>query len=689
MGSPIRRIPAGVFLFLCAALPAQTAAPASQTSAPVQITFGQAAAALNGPWKFTVGDSPIDPKTGQPLWAEPEFDDSKWETVDLTPKEGATDPFYGQPGYVPGWSARGHAGYWGYAWYRIRVQAQRLSGQPLALAGPDVVDDGYQAFSDGELVGSFGKFTGGKPVTYYQRPVLFRLPERQRASSHTYVIAFRLWMNPETLVQEVDAGGMHTAPLLGQAGIVALYCQTKWDALTRAVIEQVLLGLLFGLLASVAVCLVFLDRSEPVYFWIGIVSLVTAFFYLMVLIGNLTELFSITQSELIATVPNALILPLWAIVWWTWFGRVGFRWLPRALIALTALWIVCLLLSQEIFFGLISHHAAQRFFVIGRAIAFATAALLVWLTADGIRRRGLEGWLVLPVVLLEDIGAFEVDLARLHLPLHWFPFGIPFDLSGAADVIAAAAVAILLLRRLVHSVRQQRQMALDVKSAQEVQQVILPEQRVALPGFQIESEYCPAFEVGGDFFQIIPNEKDGSLLIVAGDVAGKGLKAGMLVALLVGAIRSTVEEKPDPAAILAALNRRLMGRGDARATCLALRIAADGTAKLANAGHPPPYLNGSPVEIEGSLPLGVIEKPNFSVLEFQVGPGDRLLLLSDGIAEATDDEGRLFGFERVLELVRAQPSAREIAETALAFGQEDDISVISVARVPVAEPALA
>ena len=66
-----------------------------------------------------MGDSPIDPKTCQPLWAEPGFDDSQWETVDLTPKDGAFDPGAGTSGYVPGWTAKGHPGYWGYAWYRI------------------------------------------------------------------------------------------------------------------------------------------------------------------------------------------------------------------------------------------------------------------------------------------------------------------------------------------------------------------------------------------------------------------------------------------------------------------------------------------------------------------------------------------------------------------------------------------
>jgi hypothetical protein len=64
----------------------------------LHLTLGQSAFPLNGPWKFTVGDSPIDPRTGQPLWAEPEFDDSHWENVDLTAPKGTVDPIAGISG---------------------------------------------------------------------------------------------------------------------------------------------------------------------------------------------------------------------------------------------------------------------------------------------------------------------------------------------------------------------------------------------------------------------------------------------------------------------------------------------------------------------------------------------------------------------------------------------------------------
>jgi serine phosphatase RsbU (regulator of sigma subunit) len=223
-----------------------------------------------------------------------------------------------------------------------------------------------------------------------------------------------------------------------------------------------------------------------------------------------------------------------------------------------------------------------------------------------------------------------------------------------------------------------------------VQQVILPEGRTTLRDLVIESEYRPAREVGGDFFQIIPHPSDGSLLIVAGDVTGKGLKAGMLVALLVGAIRSTAELNSEPEFVLRALNRRLMGRGDAQATCLALRIDADGKTTLANAGHMPPYLNGHPVAIEGTLPLGMKDGAEISVMRFNLKQQDRLVLLSDGVAEAMDADGVLFGFERVEELLRTASSASEVAMAAQSFGQADDISVISVTRAaPMMEEAVA
>jgi hypothetical protein len=390
---------------------------------------------------------------------------------------------------------------------------------------------------------------------------------------------------------------------------------------------------------------------------------------------------------------NGLVVPVifagWVMVWWLWFGRPGPVWLPRAVAGMALLHMISNVIGQELFFALIPHSVAVMFQVVSVVVRLLFFALLVWIVRQGIRSRGLEGWLVVPVLPLLGISIFQTELVLLHIQLAWFPFGMTVSLNDVASLLLMVAMALLLLRRLLLSVRRQREMALDMKQAQEVQQVILPEARMTLPGLVIESEYLPAREVGGDFFQIIPHPTDGSLLIVTGDVTGKGLKAGMTVALLVGAIRTAAEISAEPKSVLEALNRRLLGRSDAQATCLALCFAPDGETTLANAGHVPPYLNGEPMAMEGALPLGMMPGADFSVMRFMLEEGDQLMLMSDGILEATDVDGHLFGFERVRELLHTTTSAAEVARVAQSFGQEDDISVISVARVAVLVPAIA
>jgi Stage II sporulation protein E (SpoIIE) len=625
------------------------------------------------------------------LWAEPGFDDSKWETVDLTSKEGSFDPTIGTSGYLPGWTAKGHPGYWGYAWYRIRVHLQERPGEKLALAGPSDVDDGYQVFDNGELVGSFGDFTAGTPVVYFTQPMMFALsqPAGGNPGSSTRVLAFRVWMHPNTLANEPDIGGFHTAPVLGEAGAVAASYQIRWLELVRTFAFDAVQALLFALLAAMAFSLTLFDRSDRVYLWMGAVFLAEAAAAAELVFASWTQHLSTTVDSLFSGFLVPLIFAGWVMIWWVWFRLQRPAWLPRAVAGLTVVCIVAGAIGGELFFSVFPHPVAVAFhmvFLVARLLLFS---LLLWIVIQGIRSHGLEGWLVLPAVLLLGISHFGSELSLMHIRVIWFPFGMQIPLGFIAFLLLMVAAALLLLRRLLQSVRAQRVMAFDVKQAQEVQQVILPEACTTLPGLVIESEYRPAREVGGDFFQIIPNRADGSLLIVAGDVTGKGLKAGMLVALLVGAIRSTTDWSGDPLIILRALNRRLMGRAEAYATCLALRIAEDGAITLANGGHLPPYLNGEPVVMEGALPLGMVEGAEFSVLRFRLAEGDKLVLVSDGVAEATDADGQLFGFERVHELMRKGKSASQVADAAQRFGQEDDITVIEVTRTAVLEPALA
>jgi serine phosphatase RsbU (regulator of sigma subunit) len=652
-------------------------------AAPIQhITVGDSTAPLNGPWKFHIGDSPVDPASHAPLWAEPGFDDSKWETVDLTPQNGSLDPVYGVSGMVPGWTARGHAGRWGYGWYRLRVQVTAPVGKKLAIEGPPGVDDGYQVFQNGNLVGSFGGFSSSRPVVYNTQPTRFALPQPGNADSTIRVLAFRVWMEPSTSANYPDVGGLRTAPLLGEADAVTVNDQLRWLDAFRAVADVLMSAVVFGLFALVAFSLALVDRSDRAYLWLGAAFLLTSIFDAVVVLLDCTQYMGIAAGDpLRFVVLRPLIYAAWIMAWWSWFGLRRPAWLPRAVAVMCLLYAVSTALARNLLIYTIVPHSISAFFGnVYLATKLLFLPLMLVCIVQGIRKEGLEGWSVLPAVVLWGVAQFWEELNFLHIHLTWFPLGVQITLGDIANLLLAFVIAGLLLRRLLGTMRRKRLMELDVKQAQEVQRVILPEPIATLPGLAIESEYRPAREVGGDFFQILPHPSNGSMLIVAGDVAGKGLQAGMLVALLVGAIRTSAHFDPDPLAVLKVLNQRLCGRNHAAATCLALRITADGGAMLANAGHLPPYLNGQPIEIEGSLPLGMIEDAEFSVLHFRFTEGDHLLLMSDGIAEATDLNGNLFGFERVLDLLRISASAAAIATAAQNFGQEDDISVISITK---------
>ncbi len=221
----------------------------------------------------------------------------------------------------------------------------------------------------------------------------------------------------------------------------------------------------------------------------------------------------------------------------------------------------------------------------------------------------------------------------------------------------------------------------EMAAAREVQQVIVPEKGESFPGYLVESVYQPATQVGGDFFQILPAGNDG-LLLVIGDVAGKGLPAAMLVSMLVGCIRTVAEYTHEPAMMLRKVHDRLIGHTcGGFATALAAHIDRDGLVTIANAGHLSPYLDGREVELAGALPLGIAASGMFDSQHFELRPGSRLTFYSDGVIEAQSKSGELFGFERA-KAISTRPAA-EIVEQAIAFGQEDDITVVTIERLAV------
>ena len=186
----------------------------------------------------------------------------------------------------------------------------------------------------------------------------------------------------------------------------------------------------------------------------------------------------------------------------------------------------------------------------------------------------------------------------------------------------------------------------ELAAARQVQEVILPSPGASYHGFIVESVYKPAQQVGGDFFQILPTA-DGGLLLVFGDVAGKGLPAAMQVSMLVGLIRATAEYTSDPVLMLRKLHERLVDRCAAGiSTALSAHISRNGNVTIANAGQLSPYLDGQEVELAGALPLGVSSGGEYQAVSLELHPGSRLTFFSDGVVEAQNQKGELFGFDR-------------------------------------------
>lgn len=156
-------------------------------------------------------------------------------------------------------------------------------------------------------------------------------------------------------------------------------------------------------------------------------------------------------------------------------------------------------------------------------------------------------------------------------------------------------------------------------------------------------------------------------------MSGKGLGAAMLVSAIIGAL-DTMHDA-NSAAVLRALNQLLLVRQQGGfATCLCAAVSPDGRIALANAGHLAPYCNGEELPIDNGLPLGISAAADYSATIVQLDPGDQLTFLSDGVVEARNSQGELFGFDRNAAI--STKSAKAIAAAAQAHGQEDDITVL-------------
>jgi hypothetical protein len=248
--------------------------------------------------------------------------------------------------------------------------------------------------------------------------------------------------------------------------------------------------------------------------------------------------------------------------------------------------------------------------------------------------------------------------------------------------LLGVATLVIFVRDLIRDRREKQRMAAELEAGRAVQHVLVPNDVPAIPGFNIQAAYKPFGEVGGDFFQVLPVKSEdgvGGVLVVIGDVSGKGMPAAMMVSLLVGTLLTLAESTCSPTEILTGLNHRLQGRSRGGfTTCLVLRAEPNGTLTIANAGHLAPYLGGRELTLTNGLPLGLSAQSTYTEGSFQLAAGQQLTLLTDGVVEARDKTGALYGFERTSAL--STKPAESIVLAAQNFGQDDDITVLTLER---------
>jgi phosphoserine phosphatase RsbU/P len=233
-------------------------------------------------------------------------------------------------------------------------------------------------------------------------------------------------------------------------------------------------------------------------------------------------------------------------------------------------------------------------------------------------------------------------------------------------VMANTAAIRIEHARLAEIEHQERMMAHELDQAAEIQRRFLPAQAPQVPGLDLSGHNAPCRTVGGDYFDFFPYPS-GRVAMVLGDVSGKGMPASLLMMQFQARVQLLIEEPESLAAVVTRLNRLTATNCPANRFITFFMCLVDGmTGELvfANAGHNPPLLLRADSRVEwldaGGCPLGIIPMMKYDEARERLGPGDVLVVFSDGVTDAMNPQGNEFGEARLAEVVsehRAESSA--------------------------------
>jgi hypothetical protein len=627
--------PALMFLGLCA--PALTAAAIEVTQ------WRSGLIELNQGWREHDGD--------ETEWSRPEFDDSAWNTGDLEDLGPARQ---------------------GSHWYRRRVNFGPDQHElRLLIAGGDGT---YELFVNGIRV--LGPTL--RSSLRVSRPVEAVFPVT--AANGIFEIALRTRVPPGYAAWHLP---QFTSVTMGLPATIEYERQALESQRLFGLAPSICINLLLCLAGVSALALYALQQTQREYIFLGL--------YLL-LVGISNALSMLQSCGLMPLSANFLIADPLIYAWviaqieftYSFAGRrVGRIWRIYEVSLLLPL-----MLSVLTWVGLF---ASDTYLLIEAAATAPVGLLLSALLFVWYRQGNREaGWLILPS-LAPAVSTALFDLGTASITLGWRSFNflaepiqigpIALQLVDIGTLVFLLSIALVMFFRFSRVSAEQARAAAELAAAREIQRYLVPAALPSLPNYAIEAAYLPAREVGGDFYQVLP-QTDGSILAVIGDVSGKGLGAAMTGAFAIGALHALAAEISDPPKLLSRLNREILrGQDSGFITCLCIKLSPNGQMTISNAGHLPFYKNGEELTSEGGPPLGLFPDLVYSESRFEFNCGDSLILLSDGVVEATDAKGEEFGFERTKALTSR--SAHDIAAAAQQFGQEDDITVVKLRHTPV------
>ena len=640
--------------------------------------LGKGTAPLDGPWQFHLGDNPA--------WASPSFDDAGWQQLTA-----------GKP-----WGQQRHANYADFAWYR-----RSISIAPAPGVSPDIqllipaIDDVYEIYWNDVKVGQLGNMP---PRMYWLsslEPQIYNL-----GPARAGVLAIRVWKTPLPSNDPGTLGGFEGLPLVGSPeAIAAAKGKIQFEWLRQ---QQFRFGLvsLYALVALLSFIFWMRDRSQWLLFWMtifAITPLVELFLSGLELRYSTVTQICLQQVEISIREASQWFLLLWLLQLHESRKLVTFIRAAAIISIATGTADGMLFFFYPNVLSTLQFQLGDAFLTVFAIGAEPIPALLVAWAIYHRKRLDSARWAVAIFAFLNAAYYCISNVAaqgerfthwtladKMSAPLFTVA-GNPINVPVVLRILLFLSIVYAVIRYSVTERRRQTTLEREIQNARELQQILVPESFPALPGFTLTSAYRPAQEVGGDFFQIIPLEDgpdgansthSGSTLVVLGDVSGKGLRAAMAVSLIVGALRTLAEATSSPAEILSGLNRRLSGRLQGGfATAIALRIDRDGTCTLACADHPAPFINDLELSFPGALPLGLTPTAIFEETRLKLIERDQLALYTDGLLEARSHTGELYSFDRLKTLFATNPTAEQAAQAAVNFGQDDDITVLTLTRL--------